>query len=386
VRTLASTRKNKREEANSKGERMKKLYVLLLLVFVLTASYGQTVNLTGAQILRSARSIYDQGRLHELPAILEDGFAQEKFNDNEKVEAYKILILTYIYIEEPEKADAAMISLLDTDPFFSLSKADPVEFKNLYRKFRTAPLFRAGVKGGVNQTMVNTLKNYFIPATSGGKGTYKSDLGFHGALIYEKDLTKKFEKFVLAPELAFVIQSFTYENSSTNNVDFEDKGASLNHKITHTRLQLNPIVQYKLVKIGEDYDDKNKRLVPLVFAGPSISYLLSSSFAGQNTLESKESSLSGTIDNTDSYKSLTISVIAGAGARLKIGGIYLVGDIRFQYGLFNAVNGDNRYRTSAENSSLLFDYQYVDNDFKLSLASVNLGLMIPVFKPIKLIK
>jgi hypothetical protein len=365
---------------------MKKLYVFLLLIFVASAVFGQTVNLTGAQILRSARSIYDQGRLHELPAILEDGFAKEKFNDNEKVEAYKILILTYIYIEEPEKADVAMLSLLDTDPFFSLSSADPVEFKNLYRKFRTAPLFRAGIKGGVNQTMVNTLKNYFIPAQSGGKGEYKSNLGFHGALVYEKDLTNKLKKFVLAPELAFVIQSFNYENASTNNVDFENKGASLNHKITHTRLQLNPLVQYKLVKMGENYDDKNKRFVPVVFAGPSVSYLLSSSFAGQNILESKESSLTGTIDNTDSYQSITLSIIAGAGARFKIGGIYLVGDVRFQYGLFNAVNGANRYRMTSENSSLLFDYQYIDNDFKLSMASFNLGLMIPVFKPIKLIK
>ena len=368
---------------------MKKLYLLALLSACLVVSYGQVQNnqQTGAQILRSARSIYDQGRLHELPTLLEDALKIEgKFNDNEKVDAYKILILTYIYIEEPEKADETMIKLLQTNQFFSLSPADPVEFKNLYRKFRTDPLFRVGVKGGVNQTYAQTLKNYYISAESAGKGEYTPGLGFQGALVFEKDLKEKFKKFVLAPELAFVIQSFVYQNNTTYTVDFEQKNAQLNPTITHTRLQLNPIVQYKLVKMGENYDDKNKRLVPLVFAGPSVSYLLSSSFSGQTVLESKESSVTGTVDNTDSYQALTLGIIAGGGARFKIGGIYLVGDVRFQYGLFNAVNTGNRNKKTPANEDLRYNYQYIDNDFKLSTVSANLGLVIPVFKPIKLIK
>jgi hypothetical protein len=163
---------------------MKKLYGLILLMLGVSVCYSQTPSTqTGAQILRSARSIYDQGRLHELPVILENAFNEGKFqNDNEKVEAYKILILTYIYIEEPEKADKAMIDLLHADKFFRLSSADPVEFKNLYRKFRTDPLFRIGIRGGVSQTYVNTLKNHYIPAESAGNGEYKPALGFQGAI------------------------------------------------------------------------------------------------------------------------------------------------------------------------------------------------------------
>lgn len=365
---------------------MKKLYGTLIFVFAAFVSYGQTTNQTGAQILRSARSLYDQGRLHELPTQLEAALAADKFSDNEKVEAYKILILTYIYIEEPEKADDAMIQLLHTDPFFKLSTADPIEFKNLYRKFRTDPLFRIGVKGGVNQTYVNPLKNYYIASEAVGNGEYKPSLGFQGALIFEKDLKDKFRKFVLAPELAFVISSFNYVNNKIYSVDFEQKNAMYNHTISHTRLQLNPLVQYKLVKMNDSYDDKTEPFVPYVFAGPSVSYLISSSFAGENNLESKESTVTGTVDNTENYRALTVAIIAGAGARLKLGGFYLVGDIRFQYGLMNAINTDNRNEMTEANRDLIFDYQYMDNDMKLNMLSANLGLIIPIFKPIKLIK
>ncbi len=366
---------------------MKKLYGFLLLIICASVCYGQQTQQTGAQILRSARSIYDQGRLHELPTILEGPLNDpDKFSDNEKVEAYKILILTYIYIEEPEKADDAMIKLLNTNKFFSLSPADPIEFKNLYRKFRSDPLFRMGVRGGINQSYVNTLKTHYVSAEAAGNGEYKPTLGFQGALVFEKDLKGKFKKFVIAPELAFMISSINYENTTVYTVNFEQMNAFQNHTITYTNLQLNGLVQYKLVKMGENYDDKNKTLVPLVFAGPSVSYLLGSSFSGQNNVEQSQFSVSGTIDNTDNYRALAVSVIAGAGARLKLGGFYLVGDIRFQYGLMNVVNADNRNKMTESNRDLLFDYQYRDNDMKVSLVSGNLGLIIPIFKPIKLIK
>jgi hypothetical protein len=79
-------------------------------------------------------------------------------------------------------------------------------------------------------------------------------------------------------------------------------------------------------------------------------------------------------------------VIAGAGARLKLGSFYLVADVRLQYGLMNIVNADNRNKMTDANRDLFFDYQYRDNDIKVSFVSGNLGLIVPIFKPIKLIK
>ena len=104
---------------------MKRLLPTLLFLFLSTTTYAQLTS--GAQTLRLARATYEQGRLHEIPSILESFLP--KFNRQEKVEAYKLLTLSYIYLEEPEKADAAMLSLLQTDHYFEVNlKDDPAEF------------------------------------------------------------------------------------------------------------------------------------------------------------------------------------------------------------------------------------------------------------------
>src|SRR6187402_851971 len=128
--------------------RMKKLLlVLILLVACIQFICAQTTT-SPAQTLRLARATFEQGRLHELPRLLEN---LQRFSQSEKVEAYKLLTQTYIYLEEPEKADEAMLNLLRTDHYFEVSEAvDPAEFVALYKTFRTTPTYRFGAKLGSN--------------------------------------------------------------------------------------------------------------------------------------------------------------------------------------------------------------------------------------------
>src|SRR5688500_5368778 len=73
--------------------------ILLLCVVVLSVGGYAHAQSTCAQTLRLAQSIYDQGRLHELPQLLDNCLKENQFNDEEKVNAYKLLTLTYIYLE-----------------------------------------------------------------------------------------------------------------------------------------------------------------------------------------------------------------------------------------------------------------------------------------------
>jgi hypothetical protein len=368
---------------------MKKIFYATLLLCFVIAGRSQAQTLTGAQILRSARSIYDQGRLHELPALLEDALTKDRFqSDNERVEAYKILILTYIYLEEPEKADENMLQLLRTDHFFALSASDPIEFKNLYRKFRSKPVFSVGAKLGVNQSYASVIGNYYVKAESAGYGEYKPELGFQFALVFEKSLMKKGNndetKFTLAPELMYATQSFTYNNDHIFLNDYEDqideneddKFATDAHKTVQTRIQINALGQYKL---------GTSKFNPYVTVGPSAGYLMSSSFEGLLTIEDRFE-VADPVDNAASYKAFNFSVIAGAGAKFKLGSIYLTADLRYQYGLFNVVDESKRYEYTSENNYRLFRYGFVNNDFSLSQAMFNIGLIYPYFNPKKVIK
>jgi hypothetical protein len=353
--------------------------VFITLVFLSSQAQTNSDDLTGAQILRTARAIYDQGRLHELPNFLETAIkktGKAGLTEAEKVEAYQILVLTYIYLEEPQKADEKMIQLLKTDHFFVPTDSDPVEFRNLYNKFRTRPLFRIGVKVGANLTQINVTKNYYVWAPSMGKGTYTSTPGIQFGLLFEKDFKNK---WVLNPEIFYTSSAFHYSNSNISSVDDVNATTSTTSDIAsfdfaQTRVQLNLLAQYKIGK---------SKFAPYVAIGPSVGYLVSSSFGGALTVGNLITI--PTIPTLNAYKSLSYSVIASGGIKYKVGGVYITGDIRYLYGLNNIVNRDNHFKHSELNQTLL-NYGYTNNDFSLNQAMFNIGLIIPYFNPKKLIK
>lgn len=351
------------------------LYILALVMTVCGyVANAQTPSLSCTQVLRTARTVYEQGRLHELPTLLE-GCLKNGFTENEKVEAYKILVYTYIYLEEPQKADEAMIHLLQTDHFFEVNPAvDPVEFQNLYRKFRTKPIFSWGAKVGLNSSQVNVQKNYYIWADSKGQGKYKPTLGLQFGLIFEKNLN---DKFILNPEIMFNSSAFNYTNTAISKLDDPEHSKATDQSqfdIKQNRIQLNILTQYK---IG------NSKFSPYVALGPSIGYLMVSNFGGSVIVGSQLTI--PTIKATENYKSIIFGVTGAVGAKYKVGSIYITGDIRYQYGLMNIVNTSNRFKPSALNEELQ-NYGYIDNDISVRQAMFNVGLIIPYFNPKKLIK
>jgi hypothetical protein len=128
----------------------------LLFLFISYCSLAQTPGgPTPAQTLRLARATYEQGRLHEIPSQLSEEIISQ-MSKQEKVEAYKILCLSYIYLEEPEKADEAMLNILSTDHYYEINdRVDPAEFVALYYTFRRNPIYRIGAKLGGNFSRPN---------------------------------------------------------------------------------------------------------------------------------------------------------------------------------------------------------------------------------------
>ncbi len=356
---------------------------LIGLTLLCSKAYSQETqpDLNCTQTLRTARSIYDQGRLHELPTWLNGCLIKSEdnggFTTNERIEAYRILTLAYIYLEEPEDADKSMVNLLHTDPFFQLDEeVDPVEFKNLYKKFRTNPVYRVGLKIGGNTDHINVISNHYMWAASKGKGEYNAKPGLQIGLLFEKDIT---ERLIANPEVFFTSYSFNYSNSSALSTVGNEKGGDVDHTISQKRLQANFLVQYKLKETKSIAD----KFIPYVAAGPTVAYLMASQFAGNTNVDEE---ITGTpFDTRENYKPLTFALTAVAGVKFKVGGFYITGDFRFQYGFLNIVKKDNRLRWQGE-AERLYDYGYVDNDFSLSQSMLNIGIIFPKFNPKKLIR
>lgn len=328
------------------------------------SAFGQTVC---TQTLRQARTVYDEGRIHELPALLESCI-KNGFTDDEKTEAYRLLVLAYIYLDEPEKADEAMLALLHHNHEFQINaQADPAEFISLYGTFRTKPVFSYGIKGGGNLSLVNVLSNYGVHDQSNTKGEYIPAPGFMVGGMLEIILK---ENLTLSGEVVLAGYNLNYSNSFSN-IDSAARFIE-SQEFTETQVVLSvPVtVQYQFAK---------GKLNPYVLLGGSANYLLSASFKGE-TQTSIENFEGATVDLINQRNKINFSAVAGAGVKIKVGKNHFIAEARFNYGILNQVKEENRL----DNQELIFDYGYVDDDFKLNSISISLGYLLPKYSPKKL--
>jgi hypothetical protein len=319
-----------------------------------------------AQTLRLARSTYEQGRLHELPELLKNCLAGG-FTKSEKVEAYKLLTLSYLYLEEPEKADEAMLNLLQTDHYFEINPAvDPAEFVALYKTFRTTPIYRFGGKAGAIATQPNVVNGDEITE---GNSQYKRGFGFTFGLAGEVPLSSR---ITLNPEIYFQLNNFNYSNKfNTSKGEFN---TSALQKLTYISLPL--AIQFKL------FNETKRRVKfnPYLTAGLSIDYLLSGTIKAEKKRTGFQPIESGTFSIDSQREKINISPIVGAGIKLRAAGGFAIAEVRYRYGLTSVNNKATQY----DSHDLIFNYHYLDSIFKLNTLSFTLGYVHNIFNPKKL--
>jgi len=347
---------------------MKRLLILLALAGNYFQSEAQTSSC--AQTLRLARSTYEQGRLHELESILSSCLTSG-FTTEEKVEAYKLLTLTYIYLEEPQQANEAMRKVLETDHFFQINpEIDPAEFVALYNTFRTEPVYSLGLKFGPSLVVPSVFRNYYVASDAAGSGEYSPGIGIQAGAVFEMKIYKKFS---IAPELMFATRQFSKENSVFLSDSLGTLGGNTEAVYKQTWIDLNAIVQYEIGR------NKNGTFVTYVGLGPSASLSIRQNLQ-LNTTGLSGSAVSGAdVDVKESFEQFYYSITAVAGLKYRIGGLYVHAELRYQHGLSNVVNADSRTNLEAT-----LDYGAQHNDIRLKSITTALGVSIPIFKPAKL--
>jgi len=318
-----------------------------------------------AQTLRLAQSIYEQGRLHELPQLLGECLRGTAFTDEERVNAYKLLALTYIYLEEPVKADSMMLALLRTDTEFTINdNVDPAEFVALHKTFRTWPIYRIGGKLGGIATGPTIVSADYV---DDGANTYKYNFGFTGRISAEIPINGQAEKFTLSPELGFERVSFDGTNSGADPVKVTE-GTE-----TQGWISLPVSMQYKL------YEKGISKIY--VAGGLSADYLISSSvkiFSSRG--EDNATVAENSFDVIQQRNRFNSGLLLSAGLKRKIGNGFLVIEARYKMGLLPMLTKADTY----ENSILVWDYKYVDGIFKLNSLSISAGYVLNRYNPKKL--
>lgn len=356
---------------------MKRLLAIALFVTISVSSLAQTTP-TPAQTLRLARATYEQGRLHEIPAQLNNDVISKMTIKQDKVEAYKILCLSYIYLEEPEKADEAMLNILRTDPYFEINEAvDPAEFVALYGTFRTLPIFRIGGKLGVDAARPNIKENVTAGDLS-GESKYRPMIGINFGLFGDIPLSERLNLHgeVLYSQKRFGLnQVFTrFSEDGNPDVSFKNETDAIE---SQTWLSVPLAVQYKPFKNNSKF---NEKFNPYVSGGVAIDYLLSAKITGEQVRDEQSSVQEKSFDFKVSRSSINLSLMAAVGIKLRVGGGYIVSEIRYLHGLTKISSKESAYK----NQEITWELNYADPVFKVSSLGISAGYIQNIFNPKKL--
>lgn len=353
---------------------MNRLYPVIILVSVATTALAQDC----VQTLRLARATYEQGRLHEIEGqlakcLLPSGFGKDQ--KQERVEAYKLLCLSYIYLEEPDKADEAMLNLKKTDPYYEPNEAvDPAEFVALYNTFRKEPVYRIGAALGGNFSQPNISELVYVTEfTADSKYKQAFAIQFGAVADVPLSLFGAHKKWTLHGELLYQQRKFQISQQESRGTD-PTTGVELFNQLqgveTQNLLTLPVMLQYRIIN--------NDKFNPYVGFGVSAELMLNRKLTAEKLRDGQPSVPEKSEDFEHNTYNLSALISAGAKVPIRPGVVIL--ELRYAHGLTNITTAEHAYA----NEALVLDYGFADSIFKMSSIALSVAYVYEVFIPKKL--
>lgn len=331
-----------------------KKFLTAILTVLVFASQGiaQKKDNSCGNTLNAANREYEAGRFSQCIEMLNPCL---KNLDREVVfEAYRLLSLCYLYMDNEKMAKEAAVSLLRHKPNYKdFPYFDPLDFTKLLARYDVWPKLELGIKVGVNFNSVRPIKNYSV---TGSDATFLPETGYQAGVTAEYYLKKKIS---LNADVLFEGLNYTRtaKNVSGWNQEFKEK-----------------LRYFSIPLAGRYYFHNGKTLTMAAELGLQIQILKKTNsdiiLANPNTGEKIEN----TIEQDKQRKKMLVYGLAGLTAKYKLGGGTLSANMRFAFGLNNVVNADKRY----DNLDFILANQYVDSDFSFNPLYISLGYQFPI--------
>lgn len=316
------------------------------------------------ELLRDADKTYEAGRIDAIESMLLPCIQKEGFSKFEKLQAYRLIILSKLFDNRDEEANAYFLQLIKTDPEYQVNPVtDPSEFINLYNSYRTNPIYALGFKVGMNLAKPSSYVPYGVYNTGENTGAYRSYLdvqfGFNADLYLNK-------KFSVGADLLLSLKKYQYKNTLLGY-------SELTAKETQMWLELPLVLKYT---IGQ------KKLRAYLQAGGAVSMILSSNMniVRKDVNTQSNQAIGPDINARDLRNMFNYALVGGGGIRYKAGYGYLVLDVKYMYGLNNISHTADKY----SNDELIYKYGYIDNNFTLNTLMFSVGYYKSFYKPKKL--
>lgn len=361
---------------------VKRLAALIVFLFAFSI-YEVRSQTVCSQVLAEAQQDFDQGHFYGIAGKLKDCI-DGGFNKAQKIEAYKLLTITYLYIDDPIGAESSYLELLKLDPEHNVDPSiDPIEVVYLNEKFTTTPFFTIQVfKAGVNYTKPLVINNYGADNTSMTNEKYEGNVGYTFGAGIDYNLS---DYFSLGLELSFERRSYSY-----SNIVFQNDPQGYRENLLGLSVPLFLRFTYP-----------GKKWYPYIYGGYALKVNLASRFTdlnlnnvtpakGDTPKTEQQVNVPDLTDATDLRNTLNTALVAGIGVKYRLNYEYISFDIRLDAGMLNHTNEDKRFLLTNENptdlqepSTIPTTLGIVMDDIRINDLSFTVGFVKPLYKPRK---
>jgi hypothetical protein len=316
---------------------------LIILFFALIALCSSQVQAQRScrDRVKYARQLFESGQIEKIPAII-DSCINKGLEKELDIQAYRLLIQTYLFDYNREKAKETMFRFLKKYPDYKFTYNDPIEIKDIFYLFKVRPNWGFGFNAGLNFSQVQTSEIFSIYNLNSLKSEYNLKIGYFVGIFIEKYLGTQFSF-----SLGFDYKVFNYENTESNINNLE----KTNLKETTSWFSMPLTISYTI--------GKNK-FAPFLFTGGEFGFLLRD--VGSFSYNFNAIQVSGKENVKSGHNLYSGYVIGGIGIRYKVPAGNIKFWIGYNYNLTDFINQNKRY----SNTSNIFNYRYIDDDLKLN--------------------
>ena len=342
-----------------------KLLTALILIHLCSTVYAQEPA-TCAEKLQTAQTLFEQGMVEQVPAMI-SGCLKSGFNKEESLQAYKLIIQSYLFDDQLALADSAMLSFLRKNPEYEVSPTDHSSFVSLFNNFVSKVVIQLTLHAGVNIPFTSTISSGPVLGIPGKRSFSGAATNFYASAEAKYKISRNIE---LNAEAGYSQFSFTHtEPVSNGSYVF----AESNYEETQRRIEIPLTVTYDLLRFG--------RFTPYARIGFGPAFNAGSSAIGELSFKDLRTyPRTGASEKDLPRIFMDFFIQGGAGIKFKVKEGYIVGEVRSGMGLL----GQSRFAGyTSEKDDKHFYYFSAEDNFRLNTFGFNLGYTWIFYKPAK---
>ncbi|MCB9251960.1 MAG: PorT family protein [Flavobacteriales bacterium] len=321
-------------------------FISITILFLFTPLWSYSQNECYEKIEQASKFI-DQGKIDEAMNLVRPCIYSST-NDS-KAQAFRILSIASTLLNRKDSAIYFAVKMLELNPLYKSNFLnDPKDFTQILDKIDIIPKFSIGVAlmYGLNFSYPQVTGSY-RPTSYEKK--YSNKAGYFVGIIAGYNFNKNIR---LDLNLIGNIRKYSMEYTSYGR----------DYKIDETfnSLDIPLLLNYTFVP--------KKKISYHILAGPYASILINS----YNDLSVTDTTVTKEVKRYSSKlrrNAFNYGIVGGVGFSYRFNTLHLSMDVRYYKGLSNLTKSDQRY----ENATLIYDYDYLDDDIKLDNLAFNFG-------------